>query len=210
MRRIDLFCKLIAPISVTVFQTLTDRWYPTTPTVCMILVTNVLSPFVEIVCARRVYLQHPSLQASKDAGQDDDSETPSSTSESSFKLFITSGICLPTMALALLYISTLSLAGPMLTYLLAVGYTPVLLATVRALTALVELSATVFAPFIIRRVGLERGGLWGIWLEGCCLVCVVILVAFFLDADTMLSGSSHLHISSLHGNPYGHGYRRSV
>lgn len=83
---------------------------------------------------------------------------------------------LPSFSLALLYLTVLSFAGQMITYLLALGLSSGLIGVLRGVSAVFELSATWFAPKIMARIGPVRAGIWFINWE---ILCVAIACAFF-------------------------------
>ncbi|KAJ3131044.1 hypothetical protein HK101_004840 [Irineochytrium annulatum] len=95
----------------------------------------------------------------------------------SWSLYIQHPILLPSVSLSCLYLSTLTFGGPMITYLLAVGYSPTLLAGMRALSVLAGLSATVTLAPLTRRVGFVRAGLWSLWSQAASLMPAALAVA---------------------------------
>ena len=82
---------------------------------------------------------------------------------------------LPSFSLALLYLTVLSFAGQMVTYLLALRLSSGLIGVLRGVSAVFELSATWLAPKIMSRIGPVRSGIWFINWE---IFCVAIASAF--------------------------------
>ena len=50
----------------------------------------------------------------------------------------------------------------MITYLIAVGFTPLQVGVIRFVTTVFELSATWIAPWLMRRIGVVRCGMWSL------------------------------------------------
>ena len=76
---------------------------------------------------------------------------------------------LPSLSLALLYLTVLSFSGQMITFLIAIGYNSLHIGAARTVSSIFELSATWIAPKLIKKVGPVRGGIWSlnwqiIWL----------------------------------------------
>ncbi len=71
-------------------------------------------------------------------------------------------VALPSFALAVLYLNVLTFSGQMVTFLLAVGYSPLAVGLVRTASSVCELSATWLAPRLMRRVGVVRAGIWSL------------------------------------------------
>lgn len=67
---------------------------------------------------------------------------------------------LPSFAGALLYLTVLSFAGQMVTWLLSAGYDSVQIGIARTLSVAFEVLATWIAPWLMRRIGPIRAGLW--------------------------------------------------
>ena len=96
------------------------------------------------------------------------------------------------MALSLLYLTVLSFAGQMVTYLLSVGYNSTQIGIIRALSVVVEVSATWLGPIMMMRVGVIRAGLWSIsWQIFCIATAVTLFVVVrqpFLAASGLIAG----------------------
>ncbi|KAK5123160.1 hypothetical protein LTR85_003358 [Meristemomyces frigidus] len=180
MRRIDLFCKLVAPLAVSLLDAVSSE--------LAIAVTGLLpitSVSAEYFAIARVYRSLPALaipRATKGNQQ---------PAGSSFKLRVT-GACsgvltyvrhqafLPSFALALLYLTVLSFAGQMITYLLAIGLSSSAIGALRGVAALSELSATWLGPKIMERIGPIRAGIWFLNWQMMCVT--VACIFFWLDA----------------------------
>lgn len=99
---------------------------------------------------------------------------------------------LPSLSLSLLYLTVLSFSGQMMTYLIAVGYTPSAVGFARTASAVFELSATWVAPWLIKHIGVVRGGMWGL---GWQMVWLAAGMSWFftdfkgLDTNSVLSAT---------------------
>ncbi|UNI16028.1 hypothetical protein JDV02_002504 [Purpureocillium takamizusanense] len=190
MRRIDLFCKLLGPLFislVTAASTLIAIW--------TVLGLNVASVLVEYICIARVYKSVPALQrpppgstASRSSSADHPSARSSMAASlasrilpiSSLPFYVRHPAFLPSFSLALLYLTVLSFSGQMVAFLLSVGYTPLHVGLARTGSTAVELSATWAAPWLVRRVGAVRGGIWSL---SCQMVFLAAGLGWFLTAE---------------------------
>lgn len=81
----------------------------------------------------------------------------------------------------MLYLTVLSMgAGSTIAYLKAEHYSDLIIAAIRAACVVTSLAGTFLVPFLIRRIGLVRTGMWFIWSEVICLAPVV--ASFYLFA----------------------------
>ncbi|KAK4634795.1 Solute carrier family 40 member 1 [Fulvia fulva] len=175
MRRIDLFCKLVGPLAIAFVNNASPSY--------AILVTGamtLLSVLVEYFAIARVYNMVPALKLPKTTSQRPHSQhnlwTTIKEAVSGAVTYARHPAFLPSFSLALLYLTVLSFAGQMITYLLALGLSSGLIGVLRGVSAVFELSATWFAPKIMARIGPVRAGIWFINWE---ILCVAIACAFF-------------------------------
>lgn len=76
---------------------------------------------------------------------------------------------LASFALSLLYFTVLSFSGQMITYLISVGYTSYHVGIARVGSSIFEISATWAAPYLMRKIGVVRAGLWSLSWQMACL-----------------------------------------
>ena len=186
MRRIDLFCKLIAPLVIS----LIDSSTPTTAILVTGAMTAVSLP-IEYLAIARVHNAVPALQARK--------VMPTSHIQPERTLarllinckaaaastipYISHRAFLPSFSLALLYLTVLSYNGQMITYLLAIGFSSAAIGVLRGVSAISELSATWIAPNIMQCIGPVRSGIWFINWQ---IFCVTVACALFWVPDHIL------------------------
>ncbi|KIN01949.1 hypothetical protein OIDMADRAFT_161651 [Oidiodendron maius Zn] len=164
MRRIDLICKLIAPIAISVAISLTNIRIG----VMIVGTMSTISWTAECWCARRVWLQNPKLMAPKDVTDRDSQETMTSPGHTGFfsragqnirryvadfRMYFSSPVWIPSLSLALLHISALAYNATFMTYLLAVGFSLDLITFARAAGSVVEISSTVVTPVGVKYLG---------------------------------------------------------
>lgn len=183
MRRIDLVCKLVGPLSIALVD-----GYSTIIAIVAVAGMNASSALVEYFAIARVYHIVPALRARSAVSNNTDSVS-SAVSEvpahwrlgllfvaqirSMYKTVSTYArhpVFFASMALCLLYFTVLSFSGQMVTYLLSVGFSSTQIGVLRTLSTAIEISATWLAPIAIGRVGPLRGGLWFINWQISCLV----------------------------------------
>ena len=173
MRRIDLFCTLFSPLVIALIDGVSIQ--------VAILVTfciNTVSMVVEYALIARVYKAVPAL-ATRKASEGSETQPiqsePRSTSRGllsfvdNLKIYVSQQAFLPSLSLSMLYLTVLSFAGQMVTYLLSVGYTSTVVGLVRMFSTVFELSATWIAPKVMDRLGPMRSGMWFLTLQMACL-----------------------------------------
>ncbi|KAK9583590.1 hypothetical protein V6Z92_007726 [Aspergillus fumigatus] len=172
MRRIDLICKLIGPLFIALIDGISTK-----TAILINLGMNVCSVVVEYFSIAKVYYDVPELQQPKPAANGGLSSRE--TEQQSFLRQCWSRCCglaqksfgdfgfyfrhryfLPSFAGALLYLTVLSFAGQMVTWLLSAGYDSVQIGIARTLSVAFEVLATWIAPWLMRRIGPIRAGLW--------------------------------------------------
>ncbi|KAJ9636016.1 uncharacterized protein PV06_01164 [Exophiala oligosperma] len=187
MRRIDLFCKLVSPLSIALLH----GWSPSIA-VWSTLFTNALSVGIEYFLIARVFYQVPAL-ADDGGGQGQEEselispEEAQSESRSKFarcggfvvdsaRIYVRQTAFLPSLALSVLYLTVLSFSGQMTTYLLALPTPQITSTTVgllRTASAISEISSTFLAPRVMSRIGPVRAGIWFLSWQMLWLTCAV-------------------------------------
>jgi iron-regulated transporter 1 len=162
MRRIDLICKLIAPILISVIVSATNVKVG----VSVVGAMSAASWTVEIWCAKRVWNFNPRLREPKVVmeltAEGEEERLPplesspvgfwTKTTQSlgryaqDFKNYFSSMVWIPSLSLAFLHISALSYSATFITYLLAAGFSLDLITIARAAGSVVEISSTVVTP----------------------------------------------------------------
>ncbi|EGX89990.1 iron-regulated transporter, putative [Cordyceps militaris CM01] len=165
MRRIDLLCKLLGPLAISIIATVSTRF-----AIGATLAMNVASVFLEYGCIAK------------------NAASPSATAR--FKTFITAIVpvgslsdyfrhsaFLPSFSLSLLYLTVLSFSGQFITFLLSIGFTPLHVGIARTGSTVIELSATWAAPRLMNYMGPVRGGIWSLSWQ---MICLTLGLSVFL------------------------------
>lgn len=203
MRRIDLFCKLMGPLTVSLVAIAS-----TEIAIWTTLGMNLASVVVEYVAIEQVYRRVSGLQRISEPAPSSgrrgsvvtngSAEAPSRSRLRSVKpklLHAISGMLpieslpfyfshpafLASFALSLLYFTVLSFSGQMITYLASVGYTPLHIGIARVGSSIFEISATWAAPYLMKRLGVVRAGIWSLAWQMSCLAGV--LAWYFSDFE---------------------------
>lgn len=174
MRRIDLLCKLFGPLFIALIA-----GFSTKVAIIANLVMNVTSSVLEYFAIARVYDEVPELQEAKQKPRSEPADAESardpnsrfaqnwerirgvfSKSARDFNFYFRHRAFLPSIAGALLYLTVLSFAGQMVTYLLSAGYTAIQVGIARTLSVAFEVLATWVAPWLMGQIGPARAGLW--------------------------------------------------
>jgi iron-regulated transporter 1 len=158
MRRIDLICKLIAPILISVIVSVTN----TRTGVLVVGSMSAASLGFEWWCAKRVWDFNPQLQAPKtveeepNLGGNNQAFQPQSFWSKTtvgfrgyrqdFKNYFSSTVWIPSLSLSFLHISALAYSATLITFLLNVGFSLDLITVARAAGSVVEIFSTVATP----------------------------------------------------------------
>jgi iron-regulated transporter 1 len=188
MRRIDLFCKLIAPVFISFVDA-----YDTRVALWTVMGMSSLSTVVEYFAIAQVYnavpalaveSTQPSSSSTSEEGEGEECTTLTFSEVSSLpcvqptKLpslkssiydslgpwisYIHAPAFLASLSLSMLYLTVLSTGPQWQTYLLATGYTSISVSLLRVAAVISELLATLFAPMLMHRIGPIRSGLWSV------------------------------------------------
>ncbi|KAL2135137.1 hypothetical protein VTI74DRAFT_9568 [Chaetomium olivicolor] len=190
MRRIDLFCKLLGPLTVALIAAASVP-----AAVYSTLGMNLAAVLVEYLCIETVFCRVPTLRRSARPSTPQPPEGGTHQEQSrqqspytafrqrlqriasqilmipSLRLYFGHPAVIPSFSLSLLYLTVLSFSGQMLTYLLASNIKLWQVGIIRGVSTIFELSATWIAPRLMKRIGVIRTGLWSIswqmtWLAG--------------------------------------------
>jgi iron-regulated transporter 1 len=193
MRRIDLLCKLIAPVGIGLLD-----GYSTKVAIWVVFAQNAISVAVEYFAIAQVYAGVPQLAHGKQvASVSQQDVAPSSTHCRMAKAFTNilhswtayfhNPAFLASFALSLLFFTVLSFASQMTTYLLTLGFTSTHVSIMRLASVILELSATCAAPWLMNRIGAIRAGLWFI-NEQVLSIALAIGLFFYYRDEKMLAG----------------------
>ncbi|KAL4891271.1 Ferroporti-1 [Aspergillus ambiguus] len=190
MRRIDLICKLLAPVVISFLD-----GFSTTVAIWTVLGVNLSCVVVEYIAIAQVYKAVPELERHK-TGSENEAEdvdtslhgTPHRSRQSvvryiqnitaPWKDYIASRVFLASFSLSLLYLTVLSFGTTMVTYLLHTGFSALEVSLMRIGAVVAELSGTWAAPCIMDRIGPIRSGLWFLNWQFICLAAAVAGFAF--------------------------------
>jgi iron-regulated transporter 1 len=177
MRRIDLFCKLVGPLSIALVA-----GFSTSIAIIVTVGMTAGSVFVEYYAIARVYYQVEDLQLRP---------IPSSNSQSTNGIPVLPGVrqtfrsCvsyiqhpafLPSFSLSLLYLTVLTFGGQMVTYLLSVGFSSITIGLLRTISTFFELSSTWLAPKAMHKIGAIRCGIWFLNWQIVWVVLAVVML----------------------------------
>lgn len=198
MRRIDLFCKLIAPVFISLIDSISTQI-----AIWVVLGLNVISVFIEYVAIAQVYRSVPALKkrTAPDLNETN-GENESLLNESTqgaishlreslapWKEYIASRVFLPSFALSLLYLTVLSFGATMVTYLLHSGFNALEVSCMRIGSVVAEVSGTWTAPLIMSRIGPIRSGLWFLNWQFCCIAGAALTFVLSGLSSQLVAGS---------------------
>ncbi|KAH8812846.1 Ferroporti-1 [Xylogone sp. PMI_703] len=195
MRRIDLLCKLFGPLCIALINGVS-----TDIAIIVNFAMNLASVLVEYFAIAHVYYDIPELQQAKKPLSTHHADPESSQelqsrlahnwrhvkvlmkkSAADFSLYLRHRAFLPSIAGALLYLTVLSFAGQMVTYLLSAGYSSTQIGIARTLSVAFEVLATWVAPWLMSMVGPVRAGLWLSSWQVVMLVTGTVVFWVFID-----------------------------
>ncbi|KAJ5160114.1 uncharacterized protein N7482_007118 [Penicillium canariense] len=200
MRRLDLFCKLIAPI----FISLVDS-FSTPIAIWTVLGLNTVSIVVEYVAIAQVYRSVPALKRASAGATvhqhgtgDESGPSPPGAYHSvsrylqetlaPWQAYVQSRVFLASFALSLLYLTVLSFGATMVTYLLHSGFNSLEVSCMRIGSVAAELAGTWTAPLIMNRIGPIRSGLWLLNWQFCCVAGAAVAFAFWDSTSRPVAG----------------------
>ncbi|ORY33734.1 Ferroporti-1 [Naematelia encephala] len=189
MRRIDLLSKLLSPLFVSLLTTFTGYIWATTTLLVLSLATLVLEYWwIQVVYRGFPVLAHPEDDTAdhdgSSVGQEDRTPIPKSIMDkaaawarrerSDWAEFTRLPIFHSSVAIATIYLTTLSYDGTFISYIKAArGFDDAFIAIMRGVCVMTGMIGTVVMPFLEKRIGLERAGAWSIWFEVGCLSPVI-------------------------------------
>lgn len=195
MRRIDLVCKLIAPLGIGLLD-----GYSTRIAIWVVFGQNAVSVLIEYFAIAQVYSAVPELGQGKELGNTTAASTetlraPDATTTTlarsilstirdclqPWKDYFQNPAFLASFSLSLLYLTVLSFASQMTTYLLTLGFTSTHVSLMRLAVVILELSATCAAPLLMNKIGAVRSGLWFINEQ---LITIALAISFFAATTT--------------------------
>ncbi|QKX64027.1 uncharacterized protein TRUGW13939_11200 [Talaromyces rugulosus] len=203
MRRVDLVCKLLGPLFIALIDGIS-----TETAIIVNFGMNICSIAVEYFSIAKVYDEIPELQNAKkmphrsrpEFGQQNFFARVRRTvfrgarqALNDFDFYFRHRCFLPSFAGALLYLTVLSFAGQMVTWLLSAGYDSTQVAVARTLAVGFEVLATWVAPWLMGKIGPTRAGLWLVsWQITCLTSGLAIFWRFdnqpFLSASGLVGG----------------------
>ena len=161
MRRLDLVCKLVGPVVISFVIAATSM----RTGVFVIAGMSASTWSIEVWSAWRVWndchvLRQPKLAPIQ---EEPDDTVPAPQYRTPFarirhilnehsgqiRAYFNSSVWIPSLALSLLHISVLTYHATLITWLLASGFSLVLITVVRAISSVVEISSTYVAPYSI-------------------------------------------------------------
>lgn len=177
MRRIDLFCKLVAPLLIALIDSVSTK--------LAIVVTGSMtagSIGLEYFTIAQVYnsvseLREPkSTESATIIANTTSADTRLRNPFEALQMYFRHRAFLPSFSLALLYLTVLSFGGQMTTFLLAIGVESSMIGILRGISAMCELSATWIGPRVMAYMGPVRSGIWFInWQIFCVSIACICL-----------------------------------
>lgn len=207
MRRIDLLCKLFGPLFIAMIDAYSSR-----VAIIVNFAMNAASIVVEYFAIARVYYEVPKLQEAKIKPRREVPEVLEAQlshnsrpiviaiwqrlvavfqqSMQDVSLYLKHQAFLPSIAGAILYLTVLSFGGQMVTYLLSAGYSSLQVGIARTFGVVFEVLATWVAPWLIRRIGAIRAGLWmSSWQITMLAVGVSVFWMFDMKSNSLIAAS---------------------
>jgi iron-regulated transporter 1 len=160
-KRIDLICKLIAPILISIIISLTSNKVG----VLIVGGMSACSWFLEIFCARIVWNKNPKLQVPKPSSRCSELEVEErgnvftrtkegfSRYAQDFRNYFSTRVWIPSLSLAMLYFSALAYSSNFVTFMINAGISLEIITVARACGSVVEISSTLVTPFGVRILG---------------------------------------------------------
>ncbi|KAJ8111591.1 hypothetical protein ONZ43_g5584 [Nemania bipapillata] len=197
MRRIDLVCKLISPILISIVISATSS---VRIGVLYTGLTSLVSIPIELLSAKRVWNGNPVLQAPKSTPTSEPAPPDRGMGIRSWpgklrqyfrglEMYFTTSVWIPSFALAMLHFNMLTWRATFITYLITIGYSLNVITIARAIGSVFEISITPRGIVYLELqhdesangsqtvVGLQRLGLWG--MSGQLLNTIPVVLALW-------------------------------
>ncbi|KIW08861.1 uncharacterized protein PV09_00785 [Verruconis gallopava] len=205
LRRIDLFCKLVAPVFISFIDA-----YGTKYAVGVVLGLSGCSIGIEYLAIAQVYHAVPALstrcrgppvestivddlnEVGIEASQVEigGSQSPISNAIRPWIVYASSPVFLASASLSLLYLTVLSTNLHWQTYMLAISYKPLTVSFFRVLAVASELAATWVAPLLMNHIGPIRSGLWSINWQVLSLAPAIVVFSQLRDSQAHVGGAT--------------------
>ncbi|KAF8964558.1 polyketide synthase [Flammula alnicola] len=188
LRRIDLGCKLLAPL----FTGLLTSTVGNVTTVIVIAAIALGGLWFELLWINIVWKRFPILAITHQHHHEQHELEISSkfsfkslrnwtmTSYRDWKMFIHSPVFPSSLSISLLYFTTLSFDGSMISWLKTNTYSDALISGMRGIAVCTGLVGTAIMPVLEKKIGLARAGSWSIWSE--VLSLMPVLVSFYVGS----------------------------
>ncbi|EUC66167.1 iron-regulated transporter, putative [Rhizoctonia solani AG-3 Rhs1AP] len=189
LRRIDLVCKLVAPLFVSLLTSTIGYTYSAVALLSISLGTAIF----EIMFVGVTYKRFPALAIPRPLSEEtcmrwSINGVGKATGDWGHQQvkgwieFIRHPIFLSSLSIALLYFNVLSFNSPFIAYLKnETNFSDPLIAGMRGLCVVTGLLGTFAMPWMEKRVGLIRTGSWAIWSEALSLVPTVVCLFIGID-----------------------------
>ena len=193
MRRIDLTCKIVAPLLAGIIM---SSFGERAATVACALF-NIAAWPAEVVCLRAVYRASSHLFTSREEASSSSTTTTTTLSASwgHFLLYARQSIFPSTLALALLYFTVLSFGSLMTAYVYWAGLSATATGVAQSGSALFGIAATFLAPALMKRVESPKAsGTLFIWLQNVCILPAVIALLVAAPMGNATSANAAIYI----------------
>ncbi|PVG00035.1 hypothetical protein CPB86DRAFT_730384 [Serendipita vermifera] len=187
LRRVDLLCKLLAPLFVSLLTTTISY----SGAVAFYLALAAVTLAAEQILVKVIW-NHFGILAIEEKERHEkkkQQEVSSRDQQKRFmgfkeglhqqgkdvKEFITLPVFLSSLSISLVYLTTLSFDGIMISYLKAErSFSDAFIAGMRGVAVVAGLVGTVAMPLLEKRLGLVRAGAWSLWSQILSLIPVVV------------------------------------
>ncbi|KAG8784481.1 hypothetical protein FRC12_018651 [Ceratobasidium sp. 428] len=188
LRRIDLVCKLVAPLFVSLLTSTVGYRF----SAVVLLGVGVITAVFETVFAGVVYAKFPMLAQPRPRhgeGQESRGDASGSVLQRivsgsqewarqqirDWNDFVRHPIFISSLSISLLYFNVLSFNSPFIAYLKSESnFSDPLIAGMRGLCVATGLFGTFLMPWMEKRIGLVRTGSWAIWSEVITLIPTIL------------------------------------
>jgi iron-regulated transporter 1 len=182
-RRIDLSCKLIAPMAFA----LVLQFAGLTASLIIVTCWNAISLIPESILTQMLYRHVPELAIPKSA-ENLRSKSPNPLAQiiAGWRSYFSQPIFMSSLTYVLLYFTVLSPGGVMTAYLDFQEMPETLNALFNGLGAVVGLLATFATPYLISKFKLRKTGLFALWSQLAMLIFTIIPFLTSTTKDTFI------------------------
>ena len=178
LRFVDLFSDMMAPL---VISYITEE-YSSQVGMLFVGFISLLSIFIEIGLLVGIYNHTITLKSPNSLNQDQ-GESDSLSITNRLLQLLKNPVSITSLSISFLYLTVLTINTVMISYLLSQGNSIIYISCIRILSVVCGLIATFTVELLIKRLGIDKAGLFAITFQLGCLS--IVISSFYIHLDSL-------------------------